>query len=301
MSRAASHLRQAVACLRQAPGAALMAASTVAAALTISGAAWLLARSLEAGLRTTAAEARLTVFVHAMDPEQGELRAREISGFVGEGARAEFVPPDVALVRLRADLGETGEALDTLAANPLPPSIEVRLARGDGSQPELERVRGVASMLGALPYVDEVDYGRTFLERLETLVVAVRAAGLLLFAAVLGVALFLIGNVVRLTVYARRDEVDILRLVGATDAFIAAPFVIEGALQGLAGGVLAAVALAALDRVGLPQVAAVLGFGREFLADPLNPFFWALVALGGALAGALASVVAVMRFLRSAP
>lgn len=300
MASAAYHLRQALGCLRQSPYAAFVAAATVAVALAVSGASLLAVRALEAGLRAYGADARLTIFLDPSAVNDGEALAKKAAESAGGGASAEFVSPDVAMARLRADLGEAGAALAGLAANPLPPSIEVRLATAQLARGDLSEVGAVAARLRALPFAVEVDYGRSFIDRLETLLLAVRAVGFALFAFVLAIALFLVGNVVRLTVYARRDEVDILRLVGATDGFIAAPFVLEGGLQGLAGGVAATILAVLGERLALPGLVAGLGFGSEFLPEPLGPGALALFVLAGAGIGLGASLVAVLRFLRSA-
>jgi len=149
--------------------------------------------------------------------------------------------------------------------------------------------------------VTQVEDGLTLIDRLETVLLAVRAAGGVLFAIVVGVALFLVGSVVRLTVYGRRDEIDILRLVGATDGFIAAPFVIEGTAQGLAGGVVAALLVRAGDVAALPRMAGAFGFAQEILPPHLGWPLLALLAASGAALGFAASSVAVVRFLRNAP
>jgi cell division transport system permease protein len=292
------HLRQAALCLRYSPSAALVAAGAVAVALCFSGVALLTARAVESVLRGYGADARITLF---LDPAvtDGARLAGEAAKAAGEGARAEFISPRVALTRLKGDLGEAGRALDGLATNPLPPSIEVRLSNERLAKGDLGEVKLASARLRRLPFAKEVDDGGSFVDRLELLLTAVRAFGSGLFMVVLGVALFLVGNVVRLTVYARRDEIDILRLVGATDAFIATPFVLEGCFQGLAGGILGAIGVKLIEVLAAPHVAATFGFGAELLPAPVSLgqlMFFVTVGLG---VGFLASLIAVVRFLRS--
>lgn len=295
--RLSYHLRQAAACLRASPWAAAMAALTVAVALATAGGALLLVRALDGALRSYASDARLTVFLDPVDDAEGERLAAEVAAAAGPGARARFVTPDAALARLRADLGGLGAPLDALAINPLPPSVEVQLPPARLGA-DLGEVREAASRLEALPFAEEVDYGRAFLDRLELLLLAVRAAGSALLALVAAVALFLVGIVVRLTVYARRDEIEVLRLVGATDGFIATPFVLEGLFQGLAGGFLGAALVAWLERWAAPRIVGAMGFGDASLPAPLDGPLLAGFVVVGAAAGLGASLLAVARFLR---
>lgn len=295
------HLRQALGCLRHSPWAATMAAGTVAVSLAVCGAALVTARSVAAALSGTAADARVTIFLPADTEEaQGLAWAEEAAAVAGAGARATFVPPDQALSELAAELGEAGEALHALAINPLPPTIDVRLAPARLATGGVPEVRAAAARLRTLSFAGDLDWGEGFVTRLETLLVTLRAAGLGALAAVLGLMLFLVGNVVRLTVYARRDEIEILRLVGATDGFIATPFVLEGALQGLAGGVTAMALVTGFERWALPWLAGTVGFGPSLLAPPLGaPLL--LLPLLGLFAGAVASLTSTLRFLRASP
>ena len=96
----------------------------------------------------------------------------------------------------------------------------------------------------------------------------------------------------------RRDEIEVLRLVGGTDGFVAAPFVVEGALQGLAGGLGGALLVALLERVGWPAVAGSFGFGAALLPEPSIGLL-GVVILSGLVVGVVASTVSVLRFLRA--
>jgi cell division protein FtsX len=293
------HLRQALLCLRHSPSAALVAAGAVAVALSFSGLALLTVRAVESVLRGYGADARLTVF---LDPKatDGVKLADEAAKAAGPGAKAEFITPQVALARLKGDLGEAGRALDGLAANPLPPSIEVRLSSANLAKGDLAEVKAASSRLRKLPFAKEVDDGSVFVDRLEALLAAVRAFGTGIFIVTLAVALFLVGNVVRLTVYARREEIDILRLVGATDGFIATPFVLEGCIQGLVGGIAAAILIRLSEFIALPHIASMFGFGADLLPGPSSFLASLAFVVLGVGVGLIASSVAVVRFLRGA-
>jgi cell division transport system permease protein len=144
-----------------------------------------------------------------------------------------------------------------------------------------------------------VDFGNAWLERVERLLRQLRWAGLALFGVLaLGTAV-LVSNTLRLGVFARRDEIEIMRLVGATDAWVEAPFLIEGVLQGLLGSGLAAAALVGLHALLAPRVAAAVGFAAPLaLGDVLPGRLLLALVSGGAALGLLASALAVGRWLR---
>src|SRR5207237_10472886 len=126
-------------------------------------------------------------------------------------------------------------SLGGLSGNPLPPSLEVtpRTALPPSA------VRLLAARLEKLPGVQEVDYGREWLDKLEALGRGLRVFGAGALFTVLGAALLVVANTIRLAVYARRDEIEIMKLVGATDGYVRGPLLLGGALQGLLGGALA--------------------------------------------------------------
>jgi cell division transport system permease protein len=139
-----------------------------------------------------------------------------------------------------------------------------------------------------------VQYDLVWIQRLSAAVRLVRGAGLLLGGLLAAAAVFTISNVLRLTAYARQDELDIMRLVGATRAWVRGPFVVEGLLQGAIGGALAVGLLWVAFRLGAqPALEATDLLGRAVVFLPLQLSF-ALV-LGGALAGLVGSLVSLGR------
>jgi len=126
-----------------------------------------------------------------------------------------------------------------------------------------------------------------------------RAAAVLLFAALAIATAVLVSNTLRLAVFARRDEIEIMKLVGATDGFVAAPFLIEGLLQGLLGATLAAGALLAVHAALVPRLRAAVKVAEALtLQDTLPPHLLAALILGGAAVGLLGSALSVVRTLR---
>jgi cell division transport system permease protein len=163
----------------------------------------------------------------------------------------------------------------------------------------LAAARELAARLRGVPGAAEVDYGNAWLERLEVFVGRAKVAAVVLFAALALATAVLVSNTLRLAVFARRDEIEIMKLVGATNGFVSAPFLIEGVLQGLLGAVLAVLALLGLHGLLVPRLqAAVALAGGLTLRDTLPlPLVLGLV-LGGGFVGLLGSALSVARTLR---
>lgn len=203
-----------------------------------------------------------------------------------EVARVEYVSKESALVEFKAMLGPEDGVLDGLDENPLPASFTVRLK--DNAR-ELEQVKALAAELSSWPGVEEADYGGPWLAGFTSAVRAAQAAiialGLLIGAAVA----LIIGNTVRLTVYSRKEEIEIMRLVGAGHVLIRAPFMLEGMLAGGGAASLAIAALYLLYRgllAGRPLPGILAGFNPVFIST--SPLL-ALIAAGTIL-GAAASL-----------
>jgi cell division transport system permease protein len=171
-----------------------------------------------------------------------EVHPEDLSRLEGDlvstvGVRAvRYVSADDALERFRVELGEDAQLLDALHHNPLPASFEIGL---DPSQNSAERVEALARNLQQYPYVDEVLSDSAWVGRMERagriFVVVDLVVGLLVLVS----ALFVISNTVRLTIEESSQQVEIMKLVGATNWFIRAPYVMSGAFQGFAAGAVA--------------------------------------------------------------
>lgn len=150
-----------------------------------------------------------------------------------------FIPKTQALERLKREIGSKTQFLSTLQENPLPDAIEITMT----THSSFDRIQKTASQIEALDIVDTVEYGQGWLGRFFKLFNLFKMTGYAMSGLFLMIALFITANTVRLTFYARQTEVEIMRLVGATDGFIKTPFYVEGLLQGFLGGVLGIVIL----------------------------------------------------------
>ncbi|MCW8858494.1 MAG: permease-like cell division protein FtsX [Deltaproteobacteria bacterium] len=151
-----------------------------------------------------------------------------------------YVSPDDAMNRFRQRLGDDASLLEGLNSQLLPASIELNLRPEFRDQEHISRI--IERLENSLE-VDDLRYGQKWLERFNSFVNMLRFVGIVLGGFLLLAALFIVSNTIKLTLYARRDELEIMALVGATMRFIKVPFLLEGAIQGLLGGLISLVFL----------------------------------------------------------
>jgi cell division transport system permease protein len=206
----------------------------------------------------------------------------------------DFISKDDALKSLRKQLGEKAGLLDGLGENPLPASLEIVLSRdvsGDSLPYELktrlERINGV----------DEVQYSQEWVERFQAIMRAVKLIGLVFGGLLFLAALFIITNTVKLTIYSRKDEIEILKLVGATNRFVKIPFLIEGSIQGFLGGSVALIVLFLVYVAIITKVDLSIGFASLDIIF-LSPQFTLLLLLMSSMIGFIGSTVSLGRFFR---
>ncbi len=286
--------RRALVNLWRAPLPSLVAIFTIALALFL-GASFVFGLSAARALvQSWGAQASVTLYLAPSAPDAAAQALAERVAREHPAVAVKFVGRVEALERLKADLGEQGKVLDGLTFNPLPPTLEVNPRE---ALPAAE-VRKLAGELQKLPGVQEVDYGREWLDRLEALARALRAAGAGALVAVIAAALLVVANTIRLAVYARRDEIEIMKLVGATDGYVRLPFLLEGGLQGLLGGGLALGGLFATQKWLLPRVIEAFSFAAGSTPH-LDLSQASIIGAAGALVGLFGSWLAVTRFLRT--
>ncbi|MBM4391469.1 MAG: hypothetical protein FJ090_10145 [Deltaproteobacteria bacterium] len=210
-----------------------------------------------------------------------------------------LVSPEEAAAWMTERMPEVSEVVGELGPSALPASLEITLrAEHRGA----EAVDAFAESLSASGRFAEVDYGREWVGRAGSFLELLGMLGVALGVIIAVAALFLVGNTINLVVLARRDELEILRLVGATDGYILGPFVVEGVAQGLLGALAALGCLQAVHRGLLVQLDDILplAFGAESLHFLPAGLVLAL-GLGGVLIGALPAWVAGRRFLARLP
>lgn len=196
-----------------------------------------------------------------------------------------------ALERFKALFRDLQALPDDLGENPFPASVEATLKPGRESPEEVQRL--VAAFEKA-PGVEEVQYDLLWIQRLATAIRLVRGVGALLGGILVLAGVFTISNVIRLTVYARQDELDIMRLVGATRAYVKGPFVVEGLIQGGVGGLISVALLwVAFRMVAKDALAASDLLGRAVVFLPTGVCVF--IVLGGMAVGILGSLLSIGR------
>jgi cell division transport system permease protein len=205
-------------------------------------------------------------------------------------ASIQLVTQEEALKRFKKLFRDLASLPEDLGENPFPASLEVGLRQDHQSPAEVKRL---ARKFADVPGVQEIQYDLLWIERLATGVRLLRGAGAFLGGILVLAGVFTISNVIRLTVYAREDELDIMRLVGATRAYVKGPFVVEGMIQGGFGGLVAVgllwVALGSLSR----DLASSELLGRTAFALPSD--IATLLVVGGMIVGVAGSLVSLRR------
>jgi len=145
----------------------------------------------------------------------------------------EFISRQQALDGFRSRLGDDATLLEGLESDFLPASLRISLKEGSRNRVSVEKV---VSQLKSKKLFSDFRYGQDWLDRFDSFVSLIKLSSAILGGFLLFAALFIVANTIKLTVYARRDELEIMSLVGGTSLFIKTPFLIEGALQGAVGG-----------------------------------------------------------------
>ena len=197
-----------------------------------------------------------------------------------------YLGRDQALERFRIELGDDAELLEALQENPLPASLELGLSP-EGQ--DANQVNALTSMISGYPGVEEVVAQIAWVQRLDQIARAFSMVTLVIGLIVLVSSVFVISNTVRLTVEERADQIEIMKLVGATNSFIRTPFVLTGWLQGLIAGVIAMVVLVSAHGVITTHLPDVYFFGRGQLVG---------FTLLSAVLGGLGSLLALRRHLK---
>jgi len=269
----------------------LVAVAMIAISLFVLGSFLLLSENLQRAVERWQGHSRVTVY---LNPEVTPAEQRAIDAFLG--ARAElaarrFVNKQEALQRFKSYFTNLAEVAGNLEENPFPPSYEIEL------KPGVAQSRGFEALMNnvrKLPGVDQVQFDWEWTRRLRRIIEMLNVIGIAAGGVLAMAAAFTIANVIRLTMMLYHEEIEIMRLVGATERMIRGPFLIEGLLQGTIGGIVAVAVLAggffAAQRTLAPSSSLLWGF----LFGSFLP--WqkiAILILGGTVAGWFGSWLSV--------
>jgi cell division transport system permease protein len=206
-----------------------------------------------------------------------------------------FISKQEAIDRLKAQMQHQSSLFENLTENPLPDSFEIRMTASSGSW---QKIESLAAQIGSLTLIEEVEYGRRWIGRFVRIISLFRLAGYAMGALFFMATVFIIANTIRLVIYSRREEVEIMRLVGATDSFIKMPFYIEGLIQGAVGAAMGLVMLFIsffFISLNIEQ-----GFPPGlFRLQFLSPTTIGGILLGSMLVGWLGCYISLKQFLKS--
>jgi cell division transport system permease protein len=275
--------REAITASRRAPLLSALGIVTIAFSLFAFGLFGLVAINIRKALEQVSERVEVRAFLSDSADIEAVAAAMKDVGEFPEVERVDYVSKEAALDRARKEMGEFA---DVFEAGVLPASIEVHLRPGQRS-PAI--VKSVADRIRTYHFVDDVRYGEEWVEKLYKLRNIATVAGITLGAAFAAVAVIIIGATIRMTVLARAKEISIMRLVGATDMFIRMPFLIDGLVKGVLGGLLALLLVWITNRVVNVYFIDTIFFDRQMMF---------LGVIGGALMGVLGSLVSVGRHLR---
>ena len=280
-----------------APGGTFLTAAVIGVALALPAGLYTVLENARSVTGTLDRSAELSLFlVPTLPPERAEdLRARLLER--GEILAVRLITPEEARAEYRQAVGQEDPLAALGGENPLPAVLVVSPASGVSTP---EAAARLAAELDALPEVEQAQYDLEWVRRLGGILALLeRALGVVAGLFALGVVV-IVGNTVRLGIDNRRDHIEVARLCGATDAFVRRPFLWSGALQGMVGGMVAVVLVAAclLALQGpVERLAALYASGFRLTLPGLGP---SLAVLGaGALLGWLGSWLAVGRHLRA--
>jgi cell division transport system permease protein len=282
-------LREALLSFRRAPLLSALSITTIAFSLFTVGLFGLVAINMQQALRDVGTRVEIVAYIMRGTPlEAITVAAQDINAFP-EVSAVDYIDEEQALAQAQAELVEFRDAYRDLRVNPLPASFEIHLREGSR---DAAIVAAVAERVTGFDFIDDVRFGRVWIERLDQIRNVAGMVGLIIGIAFAAAAIVIIGTTIRMAVLQRAREITIMRLVGATDWFIRGPFLLEGALKGLLGGVCA---------IGLAYAAFVV-FGKRAVALPdlvfFEPLQLAIGVLFGVAIGLSGSLVSVGRHLK---
>jgi cell division transport system permease protein len=295
LAKTAYFFRTATGSIVRSPFVHLIAIASVTLALVGFGFARLARWQLDALLHTLAQDVEITIY---LQPDADEKKVNELVAALEQRTLGKVtrVSAAQALQRLAQDLGPERGLLDDIGDTILPNSLELKLPFGARSSVDLAQL---VAQTRALDFVNAVDFSADSVSRVEMISGVLTWAAALAFLLVFLIAVVVVSATLQLGIFARRDEIDIQKLVGATDVFVRIPFLLEGLLQGALAALLASAIIIVTSLWFEHRQAEVLAFFRAGQPSAINWFrLLAELCVLGLSLGLLGSFIAVRRFLR---
>lgn len=238
---------------------------------------------------------RVLVYLEPQTSEANRLDLRYQIQQMENVQEIHFISKDTALKDLKEQMRSHSSLLENLKENPLPDTFEVRVL--DVSS-DLNKVAVLAKKIEAFPLVEEVEYGQHWIAKFSHIISIFKFIGYAMGGLFLFATLFIIANTIRLVLYSRKDEIEIMRLVGSNDRFIKAPFYIEGLILSALGGLVGLTALFAAYQFALSKFHTGLSLGLlEIRFLSIGQFF--LFIGGSMLVGLIGCYLSLKQFLKN--
>ncbi|MBE6105791.1 permease-like cell division protein FtsX [Anaerovibrio lipolyticus] len=285
-------VREVIHSLRRNNWMSVASIGTVAVSLFIFGMFLMLVMNMNKMVDAMESQVQIKVYLED-DFSRDDARELEVDLKKMQGVeKVTFVPKEEAMEKFKERLGDQKTLLDALdETNPLPDSFEVMVV-----QPEM--VKTAAENIEKFEGVDSAKYGQDVMEHLFDITRLIRIFGFALMMVLALATLFIISNTIRLTVFARRKEIAIMKYVGATDWFIRWPFVLEGIVMGFLGSLIASVVLRFTYSGITAKIYDTLAFFPLIPEEPFLNYVTMIVVIGGMIMGAIGSTVSIKRFLK---
>ena len=296
MNRLFSSIKRAVNTLRQNWLISAITIGIISICLFLVGGYLLMTHNLQGVFDTWKNQVRITIYLRDGFPETDILAFQDRLSSLPEVYSVTYTSKEEALAEFGTMLGDDKFLIEGLDRNPLPASLRVTPM---DSYRDLGGVNTILSAIGDDPLAQDIQYGQEWLDRLDKVFKFLDMGAVVLGMALSLAAVFIISNTIKITVMARKDELEIMRLVGATESFIRLPFLVEGVIQGMAGAVLSLGLLGAVH-------ALLAGRSEQQILKILNAEslsflpLWAIgaILLGGMVLGGLGSLASVGRHSR---
>ena len=285
-------IREVINSLRRNNWMSVASIGTVAVSLFIFGMFLMLVMNMNKMVDAMESQVQIMVYLED-DFSRDDARDLEVDLKKMQGVeKVTFVPKEEAMEKFKERLGDQKTLLDALdETNPLPDSFEVMVL-----QPEM--VKTAAENIEKFEGVNSAKYGQDVMEHLFDITRLIRIFGFALMMVLALATLFIISNTIRLTVFARRKEIAIMKYVGATDWFIRWPFVLEGIVMGFLGSLIASVVLRLTYSGITAKIYDTLAFFPLIPEEPFLNYVTMIVVIGGMIMGAIGSTVSIKRFLK---
>jgi len=284
------YIREALLSFRRSTLMSIAAILSITTILIIVGVFLLI--SINSSLFLKNLESQLEIVVYLEDNiSQAELNNLKSNITSINGIKeVKYVSKEEAYQRLLKDLGEQKDILSAIEVNPLPASFEIQVK-------DPKAIEQIANRISELKKIEEVEYGRETAERLLNFTYIFRRAGMLVLSLLIFASILIISNIIKITVYARRNEIEIMSLAGATSWFIKWPFIIEGFLQGFISAIFSTIILYNFYFFAVNKSHQAIPF-LPLVVDNIDllPVGIAIVLLGS-LVGILGSMFSVGKYL----